>query len=665
MGGALTRLVGRNSGGVAPTPPTATYAYDFTGRPWSSNATGPSALYDSVSDKTYIVWEAQAQFRHIKVAAYNHATGTWSTPVVIDSHPLQDDDHGLPAIELLSDGRLVCFFGSHATNQEWSISAASGGVPTLTSWTRQTAVSGAYTYPKPVNIPDGSGGGTLYLFLRKTVSVNSRYILRTATYTSGGALTFSAETALIDFDGGASARVYAMEVRLNGSNIEFLATRADSGDTIRQHVYYFRYIVATGAKQNLDNSVSTSGQIDLTTANASYRVKTSAGSNVTGIVSWCRDSNNYLHIAYGDDTTNPWNVTHDWHNGTAWQGETTAFTVNRKGSTGYVEEWCLVPRGTAVDVYYPANNNGSFTGRGGDDIARKTWSGSWGSEVIVLAGDEITALGQPTAVKNADPDFRVMFSGVSQDETITSFGLHKRYFLGDSGYLEWPAPSDADAFKNILVVNFEGANNQTTYSDEGGWKANHPITFAGNAKLDSATAPPWGTTWLKLDGTGDYVSMPVSRTSLPDGGDWQWRGGDTLEVVYRPNLLATAQLIVATRDGSGGFQFFQESTNTIRFLGNLGGSTVVNMTSTTTVTTGTVYKIAVTRKTDGTWGLRVNGTEEATAASASITARDTLYIGRYGVSTSNMLNGWVKQVRWTKMASRDLSIVPSAHFPVS
>jgi hypothetical protein len=663
------------AGGTAPTPPTATYEYDYTERPWTSWATWPSALYDANSDKTYVAWEAQAQFRHIKIAAYNHATGTWSTPVVLGVSLLQDDDHGMPALEILSDGRLVCFYGSHASNQEWSISGQSGGHPDITTWTKQTALSGLYTYPKPVNVDAGSGAGTLYLFLRKSAAVNasnSPLILKTATYTSGGSITFGADKEIINFnDAVPSGRVYASEVRLNSGNIEFCATRAEGDDSLRQHVYYFRYVVSTGAIENLGASVSTasgSQPITLTTANTSYREKTSSGSNITGGVSWCRDSNSYLHIFYGDDTTEPFDLKHDWHNGTAWQGETTVASIEDHGTGGFVEDWCLVPNGATVQAYYPINNNGAFTGRGGDDIGRKTWNGSWGAETLVLEGDEVTAVGIPQSVKNADGDFRVMFSQVSQDETMEHFAAMKRYFLGDSGYLEWAAPSDPDAFKNILVLNFGGSDAATSAIDESGWKNFHPVTFSGNAQLDNTVAPPWGTAWLKLDGTGDYVSIPQSRSSLPDGGDWQWsNGGHTLEVVFRPNELGRAQHIVSTRDSGGGWQFFQESTNVIRFTGFSGSTPVVVLEGTTTVTTGgPIYKIAVIRKSDGSWGLRVNGTEEDTAASASFgLGSGTLWVGRAGVNTNNMLNGWVKQIRFTKLAGRDLSVVPSADFPVS
>ena len=96
--------------------------------------------------------------------------------------------------------------------------------------------------------------------MRKTIAVSSptnlRYVLRKATYTSGGALSFGSEIALINFDGGSGARVYAMEARLNSGNVEFMATRADLTDTTRQHVYYFRYIPSTGALENLSGSAS-------------------------------------------------------------------------------------------------------------------------------------------------------------------------------------------------------------------------------------------------------------------------------------------------------------------------------------------------------------------------------------------------------------------------
>jgi hypothetical protein len=491
-------------------------------------------------------------------------------------------------------------------------------------------------------------------------------------------VSFGADKTLIDFDTGSGGRVYASYVRLNGSNIEFCASNADAGDTLRQHVYYFRYIVSTGALENLSAGVSTasgSQPISLSTANTSYREKTSSGSNGTGGVAWCRDSNNYLHIFYGDDTTDPFDLKHNWHNGTAWQGETTVCTVDAKGLTGgsggFVDDWCLVANGATVEAYYPANNNGGFTGRGGDDIARKIWNGSWGSEVLVLEGDEVKALGHPDPVRNAHDDFRVLFNELSQDVLLQSADTFKRYFLGDSGYLEWPAPSDAHAFKNILVLNFEGANNATSYSDESGWKNLHPITFNGNAKLDTATAPPWGTSWLKLDGTGDYLTIARSGQGVSsDGGDWKFGGGDTIEVVFRLNATGRIQYLVSTRNipTAQGFALLVNASNQLQFTcWDSGGTVIASLVGTTTLTTGTTYKGLAKRLTGGSYALYLNGASEATNAATSAPAigSSSLYIGRNLQNTAQDFNGWIKQIRWTKRADRDPTIVPSAAFPVS
>lgn len=72
-----------------------------------------------------------------------------------------------------------------------------------------------------------------------------------------------------------------------------------------------------------------------------------------------------------------------------------------------------------------------------------------------------------------------------------------------------PDPSYPDAGAIVLQVEFDGADNATTATDDSA--SAHTLTFSGNAKILSNK--------LELDGTNDLIL-------LADSDDWHWANGD-------------------------------------------------------------------------------------------------------------------------------------------
>jgi hypothetical protein len=176
---------------------------------------------------------------------------------------------------------------------------------------------------------------------------------------------------------------------------------------------------------------------------------------------------------------------------------------------------------------------------------------------------------------------------------------------------------------------------------------------------------------LKCDGSGDYLSITPALILAGDG-DWKWNAGDTLEIVVRPQETGRTQYLFSTRiqgTTNKGVSVVISSGNKFQASGwDSSGTQVVSMTGTTSVVVGTVYKVGVRRKaSDGSWELYVNGSVEATnVAAVPDPGSSTLLIGKGFTTATNdttaNFNGYIKQIRYTKLADRNLTVVPSALF---
>lgn len=74
-----------------------------------------------------------------------------------------------------------------------------------------------------------------------------------------------------------------------------------------------------------------------------------------------------------------------------------------------------------------------------------------------------------------------------------------------------------DTDPTSLLLNFDGANGSTTFTDDSGW--GHAVTANGNAQI-STTQSRFGGSSLYLDGNGDYVDVPYSPLFSFGTADW-------------------------------------------------------------------------------------------------------------------------------------------------
>lgn len=140
----------------------------------TGQALGPSAIYDPVSDRTYIAFHGPR--RDAYVTYFDHATRRRATPVKVGSYVAtvtRDDAHGVPVVVLDGDGYLHVVWYAHSTQLQHAKSAAPRSISGV--WTQRdvpTTEVPAGTYPSAVYdatteaiyvlVRGGTGHGSVY-----------------------------------------------------------------------------------------------------------------------------------------------------------------------------------------------------------------------------------------------------------------------------------------------------------------------------------------------------------------------------------------------------------------------------------------------------------------------------------------------------------------------
>ena len=195
-----------------------------------------------------------------------------------------------------------------------------------------------------------------------------------------------------------------------------------------------------------------------------------------------------------------------------------------------------------------------------------------------------------------------------------------------------------------LLLPFDGSNGATSTTDNS--NANNTVSFAGTAQISTAQSK-FGASSLLLDGNSDYLEVTNSELDL---------GGATCTIEFWVYLLGgIGSLITFYSDYSGassGISIEKTTGNVVKV--NMSGDGA-DITGTTTMSTGQWYHIAFSGS-DGSYKLFLNGTQEGSTATGSITdGHDTKKIGVFWYSGGGYLrywNGYLDDFRITKGLAR-------------
>jgi len=223
--------------------------------------------------------------------------------------------------------------------------------------------------------------------------------------------------------------------------------------------------------------------------------------------------------------------------------------------------------------------------------------------------------------------------------------------------------TSAASYTDTTNVNtsFAAANTSLllNYTNAGIYDATtqNVVATVGDAQVSSTITPQWGTTSMKFDGTGDWLTA-IDGPQLQLG-----TGNFTIEGWFYLSLNNTAYGIVSKGAASTGWSVNVTSGNRIQF-----SYTAANLTgSTTTLAQGSWYYFAVVRSGTATGNLKIylNGNLEVTSGGAvndNFNQTDILYVGASRTGTT-ALNGYLQDIRITK-AARPITASPAAPFPI-
>ena len=236
-------------------------------------------------------------------------------------------------------------------------------------------------------------------------------------------------------------------------------------------------------------------------------------------------------------------------------------------------------------------------------------------------------------------------------------------------------PATDPYFANVvLLFGAEGTNGSTTFVDESP-AAHSPFTVNGNAQIDTSMHAVTGSTSsLKLDNSGDSLTVP-------DSADWRLATSNsdpyTIEFFYAPhgNVGGGSWLLAQGDFGNWGWDIDHTqgagATSAVSFNFSADGSTRQALNATgLTVALDTWHHVAVSHNASGKIRIHFDGTMVANstpANSAIFNSTRILEIGSF-LGTANA-NCWIDEIRITKGVCRydtDSSIsVPTAAFPRS
>lgn len=230
-----------------------------------------------------------------------------------------------------------------------------------------------------------------------------------------------------------------------------------------------------------------------------------------------------------------------------------------------------------------------------------------------------------------------------------------------------PPAGDPHFANVVLLCGFEGADASTTMTDES--LSAHTLTRFGNAQLDTGVAPPFGTSSLLLDGTGDYLTVA-------DSTDFDFGTGDfTIEVFARTAATANSNYLLVQAGSAPNISYTwrcnaanqqdvaysSNGTGTNNLIGAIGGVPL------------TTWKHLCFERSGSKLRLYADGVMETSSitigTSPLFDSTAVLAIGMRSTNTTTGFNGHLKELRITKGVARYASdagfTVPAAAFPRS
>lgn len=193
----------------------------FADNPWIGT-NHPSAIYRN--GVTYIAYSGNSDDAY--VISYNHASGLFSSPVLVGANPLADnDDHGTPSMLIDANGYIHIFWGCHNSDLQYAKSTNPEDISAWTAMTSPVSDPEDCTYPQPMQMSNGD----IWLFFRSIGTASSYWSYKISSdggSTWGEAVNFARDIAYWVFVKGVGDTIHAVGFGNNQTSLT------------RKNVYY-------------------------------------------------------------------------------------------------------------------------------------------------------------------------------------------------------------------------------------------------------------------------------------------------------------------------------------------------------------------------------------------------------------------------------------------
>jgi len=208
-----------------------------------------------------------------------------------------------------------------------------------------------------------------------------------------------------------------------------------------------------------------------------------------------------------------------------------------------------------------------------------------------------------------------------------------------------------DTDPTSLLLNFDGANGSTTFTDDSGW--GHAVTANGDAEI-STTQSKFGGSSGYFDGNGDYISAnhPAFALGTSAATVEMWVRFSSLPSAGGAAGFCNTQASISSADNTAWYFVLVNESGTYKLKFGRHGDENVKADATWSPSTGTWYHIAAVRQSSGFILLFVDGsslsvsqTSEAGWQSNNFTQTN---FSAGGVATPVYLHGYIDSLRITK-----------------
>lgn len=312
----------------------------------------------------------------------------------------------------------------------------------------------------------------------------------------------------------------------------------------------------------------------------------------------------------------------------ASSGVGASLCLDANDPNGVDVRWSLVASQTWPFVV--RTGCGSGPGDGSTDVLRATSQGAL----------QLRQIGTPDA---PDPNWTAFYAKAGGIYYRPGGGSETQLSGNGALTVTTPSGSEETQIKTRLLLHFDGTNGSTTFTDESG----ATVTASGNAQL-STTSPQYGTAAGLFDGTGDYLTVPLSTSYELGGSDFtieMWVKGTGTNsyacLINRPSSTGFSagawSLFYNPGSANGRLQFWAADYSTGAALVAASSGDVHN---------GSWHHVAVTRS-GSTFTIWLDGSSVGTATSSAVIANGTrnLYIGTDANYGSRDHNGRIDDLR--------------------